>query len=99
MLLKGIPKLIKVTSKKEVAEYANTKHSVKYVGSEHIECDASNVRVHAVFTDDQADKVKQSINVANHTVLDGLMPALRKLLPKPEAKMAFREAKNFVRGR
>jgi DNA repair exonuclease SbcCD nuclease subunit len=99
VLLQGIPKLIKVTSKKEVSKLAGTKHSVQYVGSERIECDASNVRVRAVFSDAQLESVSNSIMHANESVLAGLLPLLRKDLPKAEAKAAYKEAKAFAQGK
>jgi DNA repair exonuclease SbcCD nuclease subunit len=95
LMLKGIPKLIRVTDPKELKKYEGTKHDVKYVGTERVETDAPNITVQPnLQIIEESGKVKQLMEETRHSALIGLKEHLRRDgLSDDEIRDGYREAK------
>lgn len=77
--LSNVAKLIEITDPKKLKKYENTKHSVRYVGTERIECDAVNVtslpNLKAVAA--ESLQAEATVEESRHSALIGLREHLK----------------------
>lgn len=87
VILKNVPRIITVTSEKQLRKYENTKHTVKYVGKKRVESEAVNVSIQRnlkSMVQKMNKKIADKVLDVTNNVTDGLEDWLKHKGAEPD---------------